>query len=234
MMARANRHYIPYQVWHITHRCHKREFLLKFDKNRKRWLQWLYEARKRYGLDILNYSVTSNHILLLVVGGEDCDVIPNSIKLVAGRTGQKFNQRKNRKGAFWEDRYHATAVERGEHLSKCLAYIDLNMVLAGVVEHPSEWSFCGYNEIQKPRKKNILINYRKLTKLLGFESYDEVRMYHKRWLEGYLYNGNNEHDGRWTKSIAVGSEGFVERLKSLMGVKAIGRKSNSDGDSYQL
>ena len=27
-MARANRHYIPGYVWHITHRCHKREFLL--------------------------------------------------------------------------------------------------------------------------------------------------------------------------------------------------------------
>ena len=29
-MARAKRHYIPGQIWHITHRCHKREFLLKF------------------------------------------------------------------------------------------------------------------------------------------------------------------------------------------------------------
>ncbi len=233
-MARANRHYIPNQVWHITHRCHKREFLLKFDKDRKRWLQWLYEARKRYDLEILNYSVTSNHIHLLVVGGEDRDVIPNSIKLIAGRTGQEFNRRKKRKGAFWEDRYHATAVESGEHLSKCLVYIDLNMVRAGVVEHPSEWSFCGYNEIQKPRKKNILINYRKLTKLLGFESYDEVMNYQKRWVEEYLYNGNNKRDDRWTKSIAVGNEGFVRRLKSLMGINAIGRKSNSDGDSYQL
>ncbi|MCP4264494.1 MAG: transposase, partial [Candidatus Brocadiaceae bacterium] len=25
-MTRANRHYIPNCVWHITHRCHKREF----------------------------------------------------------------------------------------------------------------------------------------------------------------------------------------------------------------
>jgi len=24
-MARANRHYIPGSVWHITHRCHKKE-----------------------------------------------------------------------------------------------------------------------------------------------------------------------------------------------------------------
>ena len=45
---------------------------------------------------ILNYAVTSNHIHLIVVGGEDRDVIPDSIKLIAGRTGQEFNQRKNR------------------------------------------------------------------------------------------------------------------------------------------
>ena len=49
-MARAKRHYIPGHVWHITHRCHKREFLLKFAWDRRRWLQWLLEAKKRYGL----------------------------------------------------------------------------------------------------------------------------------------------------------------------------------------
>ena len=233
-MARANRHYIPGCIWHITHRCHKKEFLLKFARDRKRWLQWLYEARRRYGLEILNYSVTSNHIHLLVAGGEKRDIIPNSIKLIAGRTGQEFNQRKNRKGAFWEDRYHATAVESGEHLLKCLVYIDLNMVRAGVVNHPSEWPFCGYNEIQQPKKKNILINYKRLAELLGFRSYDEVRFYHRKWVDERLYNGNNVHNDKWTKSIAIGSKEFVEKLKSIMGAMAIGRKSKEVGDSYQL
>ena len=64
-MARAKRHYIPGQIWQLTHRCHKREFLLKFSKDRHRWLQWLYEARKRYALTILDYTVTSNHIHLV-------------------------------------------------------------------------------------------------------------------------------------------------------------------------
>jgi putative transposase len=36
--------------------------------------------------------------------------------------------------------------------------MDLNMVRAGIVAHPSQWPFCGYNEIQKPRKKNVLTN----------------------------------------------------------------------------
>ena len=63
-MARAKRHYIPGYIWHITHRCHKREFLLGFSKDRHRYLQWLYQAKKRYGLTILNYIVTSNHVHL--------------------------------------------------------------------------------------------------------------------------------------------------------------------------
>ena len=233
-MARAKRHYIPGQTWHITHRCHKREFLLKFAKDRRRWLQWLFETKKRYGLPILNYAVTSNHIHLLVVGDGDRDVIPNSIKLIAGRTGQEYNQRKSRKGAFWEDRYHATAIEKGDHLFRCLVYIDLNMVRAGVVEHPSEWPFCGYNEIQEPKRKHVIINYERLRELLGFESYDEVRIYHKRWVEDFLGNGNNIQDDKWTKSIAVGSRGFVDRVKSLMVILAVGRKSIGTGDSYQL
>ena len=161
-MARAKRHYIPGQIWHLTHRCHKRDFLLGLIKDRRRLIQWLFEAKRRYGLTILNYTVTSNHIHLLILDEKGRDVIPQSIKLVAGRIGQEFNLRKKRKGAFWEDRYHATTVETDEHLLRCIVYIDLNMVRAGVVSHPSEWAFCGYNEIQKPRKKNVLIDHQKL------------------------------------------------------------------------
>ena len=149
-MARANRHYIPGHVWHITHRCHKREFLLRFARDRRRWLQWLFEGKKRFGTCILNYAVTSNHIHLLVRDGQEGEVIPQTMQLIAGRTGQEYNQRKNRNGAFWEDRYHATAVEAGSHLVRCMVYIDLNMVRAGIVTHPSEWPFSGYNEIQNP------------------------------------------------------------------------------------
>ncbi|MEA3358616.1 MAG: hypothetical protein U9R17_04310 [Thermodesulfobacteriota bacterium] len=94
--------------------------------------------------------------------------------------------------------------------------------------------FCGYNEIQKPRRKNIIIDYERLRKLLGFETYDRVITYHKRWTEDYLGNGNNTRDEKWTKSIAVGSKGFVDKVKSILGALAIGRRSIEVGESYQL
>jgi len=65
-MARAHRHYVAEQIWHLTHRCHQRQFLLKFARDRQAWISWLFEARKRLALRVLNYTVASNHIYLLV------------------------------------------------------------------------------------------------------------------------------------------------------------------------
>src|SRR5262245_51442156 len=131
-MPRAHRYYLPDYCWHLTHRCHRRQFLLKFARDRRAWVGWLYEARRRYGLCVLNYTVTSNHIHLLV-RDQGRDEIARSLQLIAGRTGQAYNQRKHHQGAFWDDRYHATAVDTGAHLARCVVYIDLNMVRAGVV-----------------------------------------------------------------------------------------------------
>jgi len=61
--------------------------------------------------------VTCNHMHLLVLDDGGCDIIPDSIQLIAGRTAQDYNNRKGPKGAFRQDRYHATAVESDIHLA---------------------------------------------------------------------------------------------------------------------
>jgi len=232
-MARANRHHLPGYVWHITHRCHKKEFLLKFEKDKKRWTTWLFEAKKRFGLCVLNYTVTSNHIHLLVHDGKK-DVIPKSIQLIAGRTGRDYNIRKNRKGAFWEDRYHATAVKTDAHLIRCMAYIDLNMVRAGVVQHPSEWEFGGYTEIQNSKQRYTVINRRKLSNLLGIKNDAYLLESHRQWVEEVLKNGSNKRDAKWTESVAVGDKKFVSDTKAKLGAKAVGRKVSGENGNYEL
>ena len=221
-MPRANRHYIPGCVWHITHRCHKQEFLLKFETDRKRWLYWLFEARKRYGLCVLNYIATSNHIHLLVVDTGK-DTISKSLQLIAGRTAQEFNTRKKRKGAFWEDRYHATAVETNEHLAKCMVYIDLNMVRAGVVLHPSEYSGCGYNEIQNPPERYLIINRKMLLEFFSIEDENCFRQEHHNWVTIELKNNVSTRNPFWSESIAVGSEPFISDIQQKLASRAQSR-----------
>ena len=178
--------------------------------------------------------VTSNHVHLLVKDNGERDLIPNSIQLIAGRTGQEFNQRKNRKGAYWEDRYHATAVETDRHLIQCLLYIDLNMVRAGVVRHPSEWPFSSYNEIRRPRERYALVDYEELRNLLNFNEMADLADAYRRWIEEAIGAEGQLRDGKWSESIAVGSESFVMMTKEKLGIKAKGREVVGEDGSYVL
>jgi putative transposase len=122
---------------------------------------------ERFGLCALNYQVTSNHVHLLVLdrGG---DAIARSMQLIAGCVGAAGLQpRKRRRGAFWEDCYHATAVDTDEHLARCFTYIDLNMVRAGAVKHPCGWIDAGYHETQQPSARYRIIDREALGALLG-------------------------------------------------------------------
>jgi putative transposase len=235
-MAQANRHFIPGQIWHLTHRCHKREFLLKFSKDRNRWIELLFKAQKQYQLSVLNYIVTSNHIHLLVSAPTRTDAIPRTIQFVAGRLGQEYNRRKHRKGAFWEDRYHATAIESGDHLWRCLVYVDLNMVRAGVVDHPSEWKWSGYHEIQHPKTRYRLIDHERLKRFLNMASHDELAETHRGWVESQLVEKPTRQE-YFSNSIAVGSRTFIEQIRRKLKAQALGRRAveiPSEGNGYQL
>lgn len=51
---------------------------VKFNKDNIRVLKWLFDVKKRFGLSILNYCVTSNHVHLLVHKSKE-NIIPRSV-----------------------------------------------------------------------------------------------------------------------------------------------------------
>ncbi len=230
-MPRANRISIPGHVWHITHRCHKKSFLLKFVRDRRRWRHWLFEARRRYGLSVLNYVATSNHVHLLCADQGNGE-IAMSMQLIAGRTAQEFNHRKGRRGAFWEDRYHATAVQADSHLCRCMTYIDLNMVRARAVAHPREWEVAGYNEIQNPRPRKGVIDFETLFAYLATSSAEELARLQNRWLDSEV--GKSRRTPAWTEAIAVGDEAFLADFKMILGARGIHRRLASVRDGWVL
>lgn len=227
-MPRAHRYFLPGYVWHITHRCHKKEFLLKFKRDRQRWRYWLFEARKRYGLCVLNYIVTSNHIHLLVRDRGDGE-IAKSLQLIAGRTAQEFNLRKKRKGAYWEDRYRATAVDTEVYLARCMTYIDMNMVRAGAVSHPEQWRVCGYREIQDPPVRYAVIDQTALVELMGFNNFVNLQEACRDRVEQCTRSGCERRDTVWSESLAVGRPEFIDEIQTRLGVRAIHRKSMENG-----
>jgi putative transposase len=220
-MPRANRYRLPGYVWHLTERCHRKQFLLKFARDRQAWINWLYQARQRYALCVLNYQVTSNHVHLLVRDRGEGE-IAQSMQLIAGCVGRAYNRRKRRPGAFWEDCYHATAVDTDEHLARCFTYIDLNMVRAGVVGHPRLWPHCGYREIQQPPARYRIIDRQTLCELLGTAD-DKLAQLQNEWIEAALAKSKPAREPQWSEAIAVGRRSFVERVQTELGIRALYR-----------
>jgi len=130
--------------------------------------------------------------------------------------------------------HHVTAIEQNSHLSRCLVYIDLNMVRAGVVDHPRLWPFCGYHEIQDPPRRYRVIDLDSLIGLLGFTDLQKLQSAHKKWIEASLQIAEPGRESHWTDSIASGSKSFVEEVKQSLGFKAKGKYIIGIKDHYQL
>jgi hypothetical protein len=117
-----------------------------------------------------------------------------------------------------------------EHLYRCLVYIDLNMVRAGVVNHPLKWLHGGYREIQEPPNRYAVIDLKGLAALCGFTDLRDLQTAHRQWVEQALETGRALRENRWSEAIAVGSLDFVERVKNDLGIKAMHREAvHADG-----
>jgi putative transposase len=57
---------------------------------------------------------------------------------------------------------------------------------------------------------------------------------HKGWIDEYLGDGVQARQDEWTRSIAVGSRPFIEKVKNILGFRAKGREVIEGFEGYQL
>jgi putative transposase len=213
-MPRANRYITAGSIYHVTHRCHDREFLFKFARERNGYRSLLREHLHDSDVSLLAYCITSNHVhLLMNVGAKES--LSALMQLVAGEFAQNFNRRKKRSGAFWGDRFHATLVDSDEYLLRCMRYIDLNMVRAGVVDHPEDWDWCGYRELLGLRKRYRLIDRARLLEILEGDP-DRLFESYRGSIEEGIAQREFAREAMGTESLAVGSEAFVRRMEETI------------------
>jgi hypothetical protein len=98
-----------------------------------------------------------------------------------------------------------------------VVYIDLNMVRAGVVGHPAEWSTGGYHEIRQGRSRYAIVDREALAEALGLGCVGELAEVHSGWIEGELRRGELKREPHWSESVAVGRHEFVERVQKELG-----------------
>ena len=58
---------------------------------------------------------------------------------------------------------------------------------------------------------------------MNIREIDRLRETYRNWMDSAIMRGKIKRQPQWTGSIAVGDKVYVEKVKDLMGYKAIGR-----------
>ncbi len=202
--------------YHIVQRCHERRFLFRFSRDRNNYLSRLWQLRQKYRVVLLDYILTSNHVHLLIWAKNPAE-ISESMRFLQGASAQDYNRRKCREGAFWRGRYQATIVQRGIHTARCLFYLDFNMIRAGVVKHPEDWRWSGYQELSGRRRRYRTIEIPKLQNFIGlkFDNEESFRNWYREEINK-LSSNSHKRVGCWSDSVAVGDLEWISKLSQIV------------------
>jgi len=179
--------FVPGNVWVLSQRCFENKPLLNDASDRRRWLYWLFQARRRFGLCVLNYVVMPNEIKLLVMDrgrGE----IRSSMQMLAERMAADYNRRYYRKSLrqtpLWENEYQAQRLElKGNTLLHCISDMDVSVVRAKLVAHPNLWPESGYHELHNPPQRARRVDFTALQRLLNPLDLSRLQAQRERWVK---------------------------------------------------
>ena len=146
----------------------------------------------------------------------DVAAVADMMRLAAGTVGRALNRRKEHEGSVWEHPYQCTMIEDGRHLFNCLRYVDLNLVRAGVVAHPSEWRWCGYDELSGVRKRYRILDLDGLVERLGLASICQLHNLHVQRISESIERRALAREAHWTESLAVGSADYIAAAQETL------------------
>ena len=146
-MPRKPRDLQPDYCYHVTVRCNNREFHLASKECREVLLYAIKKAQEKYGFTLYALCIMSNHIHYLIEPKVPED-LPQIMHWLNWYTAMCFNRMLNRKGHFWEQRYHSSGFHRDDkqRALNSIRYIHANPVIHGLVDEVADWPYSNYPE----------------------------------------------------------------------------------------
>jgi REP element-mobilizing transposase RayT len=141
-MARDRRIEIANGIYQVTQHATGDELFFRDAFDRFLFEGLLGRTVDRFCWDLHAYCQVGNHYHLLLRLTEP--TLALGMQFLDSRYVQGFNQRHERKGALARARYTSTLVADDAHYIRCLIYIAMNPVKAGLCRRPEDWEWGSY------------------------------------------------------------------------------------------
>lgn len=194
---------------HITQRGNYRQNIFINDADREKYLSFVNEESKRYGLTIVAYCLMSNHVHFIGIP-ESENSMSNVFKYVNMKYSQYFNKKMGASGHLFQGRFFSSVMDE-IHMLACTRYIERNPIRAKIIKKPwmYRWSsarvHCGLGENDKLGVNRL------------FDFLDKEK---KAWQE-YIDQGDEEIDiqeirEQTRKGRPLAATDFVKELENKL------------------
>jgi len=138
-MSRHPRQRSETGIYHVMLRGINRQRVFESELDYEYYLNCLSRVKDTSNVTILAYCLMSNHIHLLIEEGWES--VSVTIKRLGVMYAGWFNQRYDRVGHLFQDRFRSKPVTDDAYFLMVWLYIHFNPVAAGVCERPDEYDW---------------------------------------------------------------------------------------------
>ncbi len=143
-MARQARQKCEAGIYHVMLRGVNRQPIFEDDEDSARFLSTLDRFKKECRCPVLAYCLMGNHVHLLIK--ENDTPLQVFFKKAGVSYVYYFNQKYDRVGPLFQDRYRSEPIQDDAQLLQTLRYIHRNPVKAGLCARPEEYRLSSYRE----------------------------------------------------------------------------------------
>ncbi len=178
-MARPLRIEYEDAVYHVTARGNEKRKIYFTKTDYQKFLQYIAESKKKFGILIHSYVLMGNHYHLIIETPEAN--LSKALHYINGSYTTYVNNKRKRSGHLFQGRYKAIVVSKDNYLVELSRYIHLNPFRAGMVEKPEEYQYSSYKTYITGKKDEILTQDLILGLIAGHKS--EARRKYKAFVE---------------------------------------------------
>jgi putative transposase len=143
--------------YHVIQRGNNREHIFRKEIDKQSYLSKLVDLKKQLSFKLFGYVLMDNHYHLLLQTGKD-----PLHKIIFRQNmfySRYFNNKYQRSGHLYGDRYKASLIQDERYLFAVLRYIHWNPVKAGLVKSPDEFAWSSDRAYRSNNNKEVDIDF---------------------------------------------------------------------------
>jgi REP element-mobilizing transposase RayT len=211
-MARPLRIEYEGALYHITARGNERKNIYFSRIDYEKFLHYVAEAKKKFGIKLYAYVLMSNHYHLVVETPEAN--LSKTMQYINGSYTTYVNIKRRRSGHLFQGRYKAIIIDRDNYLLELSRYVHLNPLRAKIVQKPEEYLYSSYKAYIS-KNGNQMVNESQILEMISDEK-DRAKQEYKRFVEAAIGGEPGDPHKNVYGGIILGGTAFIkETLRTI-------------------